>query len=429
MDESEQTNASTLSNLDGGESWGKPGLARRIIARSGVAALSSIVLAAAAFAWLRGLLGLQPAPKNRDLLMIGTFYNPAWYNAHALPLTQVPAIGDVYVVCDEPISAAISGVQFVCPNETQRQRYGRSGARLVALMSFAWRHRPMFYMGYHLMPNSLMAVVAAKLFGGLSFYQMTGGPAQLIGGGYKGENPLLNACEKPSKLQERLLFSVARRFDGIVVRGSNARRYVETNRLSKRPIIITGAMTPDLPDLPATDKDFDLICVGRLVPVKGYPLLLDAMVELQKLRPGTTLGIVGGGPSEDEYRQKVADHNLSEVVTFIGKVPNVESYLRSSRLFVLLSENEGLSIAMLEAMAFGIPVYVKNVGDLADPVVTEPPGGWLFDQETPSSIAEALASVLSQDLRPYGQAALQTIHKDYSVKAITERWNGLFAQF
>ncbi|MFK7913944.1 MAG: glycosyltransferase family 4 protein [Pseudomonadales bacterium] len=429
MDESEFSNGTPLSNLDGGESWGKPGLARRLIARTGVLVLSSIVLTVSGFAWIRQRLGLQPAPRNRDLLMIGTFYNPAWYNAHATPLTKVPAIGEVYVVCDEPFSAAIDGVQFVCPTPDQRQRYGRSAARLLALLSFARKHRPMFYMGYHLMPNSLMAVVTAKLFGGFSFYQMTGGPAQLIGGGYQGENPLLNACEKPSRLQERLLFSVARRFDSIVVRGSNAKRYVETNRLSRHPIIITGAMTPDSPDKAPDPKSFDLLCVGRLVPVKGYPLLLDAFAELQKLRPGTTLGIIGGGPFEQAYHDTAARYGIADWVTFIGKVPDVESYLRSARLFVLFSENEGLSIAMLEAMSFGIPVFVKNVGDLADPITTEPPGGWLIADQTPAEIAQELTNVLSTDLEQTGQVALRTITEHYSVTAISKRWDDLFKQF
>ena len=174
---------------------------------------------------------------------------------------------------------------------------------------------------------------------------------------------------------------------------------------------------------------FDLICVARLVPVKGYPLLLDSFARLQQLRPGTSLAIVGGGPFETEYRQTVADYGLTEYVHFIGKVPEVEPYLRRSRLFVLFSENEGLSIAMLEAMALGVPVYVTNVGDLADPIATEPPGGWLVEDQDPAAIAEELAEILEQDLTHVGQIAQRTIATHYSVVAISERWTQLFKQF
>lgn len=104
-----------------------------------------------------------------------------------------------------------------------------------------------------------------------------------------------------------------------------------------------------------------VLCVGRLILNKGQHLLLEAVAELRQRGLALRLLLVGDGPSEKQLRQQVARLGIDDVVEFLGHRDDVDSLLAASDIFVRPSLTEGMSLAVLEALAAGLPVVATDV--------------------------------------------------------------------
>ena len=139
-----------------------------------------------------------------------------------------------------------------------------------------------------------------------------------------------------------------------------------------------------------------LVCVGHLVPLKGFHRIIGALPELREEFPNLTLAIIGGAASTSgkypqQLQQLVRDLGLSSHVIFPGSLPadRVAQWLNASDLFVLCSDREGCPNVVWEAMACGRPVVSPKVGAVEQMV--PPEAGILFD--TPSDARALLRSV------------------------------------
>ncbi len=362
--------------------------------------------------------------------MIGTFYNPGWLHAHVKPLADVTHLSKIYVVCDEIVDEEISTyAEFVCPSERRRKWLGRGLARLTTLIGLAWKRKPDIYMGYHIMPNAPLALLMARVFGGKAVYQMTGGPIQIQDGGIGSENRLLKATRFASAKREQRLFDMVRCFDAVIVRGTTARNYVERHQLAKQCICITGAINTERFQPSEADTCYDVIFVGRLVPYKGLDLLLDIISQTAEKLPQVRFAIVGAGELREWMGEAIIDQGLEGNVRFLEQQIDVVPYLQRSKVFVLTSPSEGMSIAMLEALACGLPAIVRNVGDLADALQTD--NGVLIDEHDASPFCEAIVRILSnpQTLHDMSQHARTSIVEGYSVQQIAKRWDHLLHEW
>lgn len=102
--------------------------------------------------------------------------------------------------------------------------------------------------------------------------------------------------------------------------------------------------------------------VGRLDRVKGYERLIEVMPDLCT-DLNVVLLLVGEGPCREELERLAQDLGVVNQVVFAGFLSDAQRYLGVFDVFVLPSRNEGLSIALLEAMASGVPVLVTDVGE------------------------------------------------------------------
>lgn len=172
--------------------------------------------------------------------------------------------------------------------------------------------------------------------------------------------------------------------------------------------------------------------IGRFVPVKRIDLLIDAWAQLPG-REGYQLLIVGEGPSEPDLRALVARRGVE--ARFDPSTPDVPRYLRASDVFVLptggarLEDHEGLSVALMEAMATGLPVIVTS-GPGNDVLVPDPSVGWKF----PVGDSEQLSAVLGQVLASpehrsaVGAAAHRSIEQRYSIEHVARLTADLYAE-
>lgn len=161
---------------------------------------------------------------------------------------------------------------------------------------------------------------------------------------------------------------------------------------------------------------------GRLVPGKHVDRLLAAWRDIQAEFPQALLLIIGSGAEETRLRQMSGEN-----VQFIGQVEDVTPYLQSSDLFVLPSAAEGLSNALLEALAVGLPCIATAVGGTPD-VIVDGVNGLLITPDKADELRTALLTFLSDDLirRRMGEQARETIQACYSLESTADQLASLY---
>ena len=169
------------------------------------------------------------------------------------------------------------------------------------------------------------------------------------------------------------------------------------------------------------EKRFDLIYVGRLVKWKN----VDSVIKISASRNLKT-AIIGSGPLEAEL--KALSTSLGSKCLFLGELTSekVSMYLDQSKLFILLSQYEGLSFALLEAMSRGLPAIVSNAKGNTD-VVTDSINGLIVDLENPDTKIRELCLLLKDDSRYaiMSSRARETIANKYDSQKVLNQYMNL----
>lgn len=170
----------------------------------------------------------------------------------------------------------------------------------------------------------------------------------------------------------------------------------------------------------SVDADGMVVFVGRLFKQKNPDGLLCAwQMALSNLSPGWKLVLVGDGPMRGELEAFIDEEKLRDTVLFTGVQTNVESWLGAADVYVLPSHIEGLSNALLEAMASGVPVVSTRVSGVRE-TVEEVGAGLVVDVGQKDQLAAALIRLANDpSLRnQMGSAGRTVIQKTYSINHI-----------
>lgn len=348
-----------------------------------------------------------------------TFFNTQWFLAHIIPLTR-SGVGEVIVVTERPL-LALDKLRFWCPPSWMTRLTGRAPAKLASLLACGLACKPDVFVGFHLFPGAISALLVARVLGRPACYQMTGGPTEILGGGAYSENRLLAKLERPSALLEKLAIHVVRQFDLVVVRGSKARSFL-MDRGIRTVTVITGSVRPSSEPEPAA-REYDLVFVGRLAAIKQPLQFIDIVARVQREMPALRAAVVGDGPLLEAARERRSVLGLERNVEFLGQIQDVERILARSRLFVLTSRSEGLSIAMAEAMAAGVVPIVADVGDLGDLVIDGETGFLVTSNDVAEFARRALALLQDRQLwARQSQAAQAVARRHTSVEVVSAKW-------
>jgi glycosyltransferase involved in cell wall biosynthesis len=171
-------------------------------------------------------------------------------------------------------------------------------------------------------------------------------------------------------------------------------------------------------------------CVANFRPQKAHGVLLDAMRLVRRSVPGVRLVLVGGGELEGAIRRSVHRMGLDPTVIFTGARPDAPRIASCFDIFVLSSVVEGLSIALIEAMALGKPAVVTDAGGL--PEAIPPGGGIVVPAGDPRSLADGITRLLLDPAlrREMGQVARRwsvTFDVRETVRRIEDVYSGLLA--
>ncbi|MCD4738727.1 MAG: glycosyltransferase [Anaerolineae bacterium] len=165
--------------------------------------------------------------------------------------------------------------------------------------------------------------------------------------------------------------------------------------------------------------------VARLDPVKR----LDVLLQATALMDDVHTVIVGAGPERESLEALSERLGLADRVHFVGQQSNVPEWLAALDIFALTSDWEGMSNAILEAMAAGLPIVATAVGGTPE-VVVDGVTGLLVPPRDPDALTQAITRLLRDpDLRrKMGRAGRERVQQHFSVERMVQQTQSLYEQ-
>ena len=172
--------------------------------------------------------------------------------------------------------------------------------------------------------------------------------------------------------------------------------------------------------------------MGRLFEEKGFEYLLRAFQQVRARKPKISLVIAGDGPLRASLKKLAQDLNISDNVTFLGNITDIAAFLKRIDVFVLSSIQEGIPLALLEAMAAVKPVIATTVGGIPE-VIEHGTDGMLVEATNVNALKNAILSMLNdkKKAKKLGKKArckaLEEFNLDETVKALDVLYDTLWA--
>jgi glycosyltransferase involved in cell wall biosynthesis len=161
--------------------------------------------------------------------------------------------------------------------------------------------------------------------------------------------------------------------------------------------------------------------VGRLAPEKGIKFLLKAWKDVLKEFPQAQLLILGEGSEKENLLAQTQRLNLSESVEFKGVIKDISSFLAAADIFVLPSLAEGMPVALLEAMAWGLSAIASRVSGTVE-VITSGKNGILVEPGDVPGLSRAIINLLADAelRRRISGAARKRVKESFSLEKMVE---------
>lgn len=167
-----------------------------------------------------------------------------------------------------------------------------------------------------------------------------------------------------------------------------------------------------------------IVSVGRLVPWKGFRMLIKIMPQLLELNQFFRLVIVGDGPERDVLRTMAKNLGLEKKVFIVGSKSHEELpiYLAAADLFVLNTGYEGFSHQIIEAMAAGVPVITTTAGGNRE-VISQGENGLMVKYNDEFNLREAIRALWDMpELREQMSEAGKVTAREYHEERMREAW-------
>jgi glycogen(starch) synthase len=200
--------------------------------------------------------------------------------------------------------------------------------------------------------------------------------------------------------------------------------------IAPRSCVIHNAVEIPAEDPPRLSFDSPrILCLGRLVPEKGFDLALAAFGVIRARVPHVRLVLAGDGGEREQLKRQAAELGLGRSVEFLGAVPpdRAADLIAKATLVVVPSRLEGFGLVALEAAAMARPVIATRVGGLPE-VIVHGETGLLTEAENSEALAGAIAVLLEQPAkaRDMGLAARRRAQEYFGWERHVDAYDALY---
>lgn len=319
------------------------------------------------------------------------------------------------------LSAAVRHIELDLAGESGNNLIGlgRNLRRVLALRRILRRIRPDIAMGVMAHASVLLALASC----GLKNISSLG--LERI---YPPQYPL-------GFLWERLRSYCYARLTAVAVQSSEGAVWLKTHTHAKQVAVIPNSVQWPLPSqLPRLDirdgyppgKKM-LLAAGRLASQKQFDLLVSSFQSLASLHPDWTLVILGEGPLRPALEVQVSAAGLAQRVFLPGRAGNMGDWYERADLFVLSSRFEGFPNALVEAMAYGLPVVSFDCDTGPRDIIRHKVDGLLVPPGSEAGLTQALDQLMGDEsLRQNFARKAMDVRERFSEERITDMWEALF---
>ena len=174
--------------------------------------------------------------------------------------------------------------------------------------------------------------------------------------------------------------------------------------------------------VPKEVERLEIVTAGRLLPQKNQKMLIDAFAMLSDKFEGLSLKIYGAGALKSDLQKQIDDYGKSDVIQLCGNITDLHERISGALAFVMTSEFEGLSNALIEAMMLGIPCISTNYPG-ADEIIKNNENGILVPCNDTEALSKAIEKlIVNADFRKKISKNAIRDSQNYKKEIVLNKW-------
>jgi len=188
------------------------------------------------------------------------------------------------------------------------------------------------------------------------------------------------------------------RADVVVCQSKAVLNFFHEKHLERMVIIPNPIASDAIPMRYEGERRRVVVGIGRLLPQKNFPMLINAFSKLPDILADYSLEIYGGGPMEKQLQDQIDTLGLNGRIKLMGIVPGVMHHIANTSLFVLSSDFEGFPNVLAEAMATGLPVISTDFSTGVARDLVKERNGIIIPVGDENALTEAMKTILLDDV-------------------------------
>lgn len=212
--------------------------------------------------------------------------------------------------------------------------------------------------------------------------------------------------------------------DHVVFQTEYAQNYF-SNRIKKRSSIIPNPVSVDILPEPFTGtRDKRIVTACRLTEQKNLPMMIDAFSLFSRVHDGYQLEIYGEGHLLESLKKYTIERGVEKQIRFLGYVDKLPEIINSAAMYVSSSDYEGISNAMLEALAMGLPTVCTDCpAGGAAMVIQNGENGYLVPVKQAEIMAQAMCRVVEDEEHTLAMSkkAIE-VRSIFGIQEIAKQW-------
>lgn len=275
------------------------------------------------------------------------------------------------------------------------------------LLFYSIKYRPKIIIGFYTLPKGFNSFIVSKITN-------TKCAIAILGGKHEIEKKYM----KFPKFWEKLNLFMLRHVDYVLTKGQKDINFlIEKDVKENKIIIYNGSIDFNKYNFDEKiNKEIDLIFIGTIYELKGPDRFVNIVAELKNEFKNIKAVMLGDGKMKDKITELIRVKELNQNLELTGYVPNANEYLQRTKIFVQPSRTEGLSTAMLEAMACGCIPVVSNVGNQTEAAIHEYNSMVVDDYLDIKTYVKYISQILLNEMmqKTLAQNAVTTIRNKYT---------------
>ena len=235
------------------------------------------------------------------------------------------------------------------------------------------------------------------------------------------------------KKKHILLFKLSNLFSDLILVNSKAcLNVVKKDGLIKKnkiKLLYNGINSNDNIILNSNKNNINICCISNLRPIKNVEYLINIFYEINKIYSQTTLHIIGKGEQKIFLKKIINKLEISDKVIFYDSVYDSSDILKNMSIFIQTSYSESFSNSILEAMSFGIPCIVSDVGGNPE-LIDDKENGFLVNLNEPKIFVKRTIQMI-EDKYSYSKISLNAktkVNEKFSLKKMYKIQRDIYLQ-